>query len=792
MIERGRSRHVSQVALARCMLEEQYQKRQHEQYHIASPISLSATALRLSKPVSAPAFTTTSASSSSTSHSPSPSPFVIRNIPRLVLPSLGPIPGPSTSRPQPLVPAVDPALHGSLRLLPPPTEVPAASSSSVSAISAGTTQSSRTPSPSPMSSPGEPRTPACGVVSQPFDQPDVYHDDSDYLERVDEHLSYHARSLSKDLYVERIVSFNNDHIPDDRGLELPPECAAAYAAAEAASARWRVEEELWAERGRWAEKTEDRWDRLQTSLRDEREQARSIPALFGAESVRATSVITVSSRSCDIYRTESTTPIASSSKLVTPSRQQMPSARSVNPEYLPRQVTLQDVFHSMHGTLFDEEPEEVEMRSQPGLDCLLEPVTWQVGERWGRYSRILGDGKERLEDLLVSRRRGPISNDECMSCKSGSAHVPTSVTSSVRTNFSGWLTFRSGSSGITVSSAATSVTSATLSVKALPKLMLANELRERLIGPKRIPAPTPAACSCIVRLAVAPGECPLTWEESGVAAVLPKGSDVSLLVPVKMWNGPASLAIQSHWQRIRQSVAGFVDAAQRIQEAYASAAMVSDLNYEHPRRRRYSSSSRSTSRSRTRTVSPRRTSTSTRQASRLAPGYRVASSDLCNFLSIEQHINHESPAIKVRAIINGPSSLGISLRELSFAPPPRVFSPLASVPRSPLKPRFAPRQPEGRYRPIGNGSYLRVRALANICAAQGLLWEGSALASGSSHQLPMTRTSGAERLRGVAVDGIGRSSLRQEVLPQEQPSSKSSTQFAPARMTVPRRRRPGW
>ena len=74
---------------------------------------------------------------------------------------------------------------------------------------------------------------------------------------------------------------------------------------------------------------------------------------------------------------------------------------------------------------------------------------------------------------------------------------------------------------------------------------------------------------------------------------------------------------------------------------------------------------------------------------------------------------------------------------------------------SPLRPREVPTSLRYRIRPIANPVLLRLKALQNVCAGEGVEWEGRAREGALGF--------GRDRLQGVAFDGIGRSRLGWEV-----------------------------
>jgi len=82
---------------------------------------------------------------------------------------------------------------------------------------------------------------------------------------------------------------------------------------------------------------------------------------------------------------------------------------------------------------------------------------------------------------------------------------------------------------------------------------------------------------------------------------------------------------------------------------------------------------------------------------------------------------------------------------------PRVFSPLAFIPPSPLRPRHQLCTPEWRLRPVANPVTLRLKALSNRLYQRGIAWEGRAHTGSLG--------CGRERLTGVAFEGLGGSRL---------------------------------
>ena len=89
-------------------------------------------------------------------------------------------------------------------------------------------------------------------------------------------------------------------------------------------------------------------------------------------------------------------------------------------------------------------------------------------------------------------------------------------------------------------------------------------------------------------------------------------------------------------------------------------------------------------------------------------------------------------------------------------PSPSSTSPQSVfITPSPLRPRDVPSSLRYRIRPIANPVLLRLKALQNVCAGGGVEWEGRAREGALGF--------GRDRLQGVAFDGIGRSRLGWEV-----------------------------
>jgi hypothetical protein len=130
-------------------------------------------------------------------------------------------------------------------------------------------------------------------------------------------------------------------------------------------------------------------------------------------------------------------------------------------------------------------------------------------------------------------------------------------------------------------------------------------------------------------------------------------------------------------------------------------------------------------------------------------GFRVKSSDVQAFAPRPDYSTVREPLF--------PSEHNWPLLESNNAEPlpPRIFTPIAFVPPSPLRPRYVPLNPEWRLRPVANPVMLRLKALQNVLGEYGLPWEGRAHAGSLG--------CGRDKLTGVAFEGLGGSRLAFEV-----------------------------
>lgn len=370
-------------------------------------------------------------------------------------------------------------------------------------------------------------------------------------------------------------------------------------------------------------------------------------------------------------------------------------------------MSFRDVARSRHGPLFpDAEPQRSSSPSQDRLlGFLLEPCPVCDDERTLAKQRgLLGTGSRAWAFSRFSEPDG-----SCIACSVSSESTIS------RTN-----SWASAASGATTSTSITTPSSSPKSGTAhLPSLV------DEILFQKRI------AHSCRryrdrgLAIVVDLSESPLGDEHGKRKQSIAMSSLRPL--PRNKDERVSSVLVT----RVRQSVHGLMDFANRMQQSYLRTIQFSVtlqpefLPLPGP--------------------SPSHTQKTLRPPK--PSGYRASPSDVQHFAPYPVH----GP---IRDL-NLPSDLNVPLvptRPNSDSPvPPRVFAPLAFVPPSPLRPRDSPVTPEWRLRPVANPCTLRLKAHAKCLNDKGIPWEGRAH-SGSLG-------CGRERLTGVAFEGLGGSRL---------------------------------
>ena len=386
---------------------------------------------------------------------------------------------------------------------------------------------------------------------------------------------------------------------------------------------------------------------------------------------------------------------------------------------IPGPVSFKAVSRSLRGPLFPG-PDESEIREYQRctlaqarlLDSLLEPVVWEEGERSsqvGRYKESAG-----TRNWLHG---SPSLDPNCLACSVGSDSTIS------RTN--SW-----ASSTSDEQTSSTNITSPSSSPSfgkvCLPPLIEDKVLRHR----------QPIVHSChpsrrTQRISIALNDSPLCLSE---ADQLKSEVDSTESSATKAMSIKSKLV-----SRVRQSVVSFVDFASRVQQSYMRTVQFSVTMPDASMAAYYTSGDEQSAHKHKSKMNRRK-----------PEGSRASSNDVRRFAP-------QPESVPIRDL-NFTSETNIPLGDLHGSPSSaltpnqtRVFTPVAFVPPSPLRPRYPLIQPEWRLRPVANPCVLRLKALANVLGSAGIAWEGRAH-SGSLG-------CGRERLTGVAFEGLGGSRL---------------------------------
>ncbi|KAL5495041.1 hypothetical protein ACEPAI_503 [Sanghuangporus weigelae] len=357
----------------------------------------------------------------------------------------------------------------------------------------------------------------------------------------------------------------------------------------------------------------------------------------------------------------------------------VPTYQGNIPEVKPCSVSLREVVRSLHGPLFpDSEPQRPRSPSRDRvLSSLLEPCLPHDTERLPAKSK----GKMEAYPRVWAFSRFSEADASCIACSASSESTIS------RTN-----SWASATSGTTTSTCITTPPSSPKSGKVqFPSLVDEMSPRKRAIHSCR----TYRRCSLsLVELS----ETPLRTE-CGKQEQSP--DEMSLRPSHQVKDGKVTSVLVT---RVRQSVHGLVDFASRMQQSYLrtiqfAVTLQPDLF-----------------------LLPDPNSTRRALQSLQPAGYRASPSDVQYFAPYPIH----GPTRD----LNLPSDLNIPLVQTHPSPdapvPPRVFAPLAFVPPSPLRPREVPITPEWRLRPVANPCMLRLKAHAKRLSEKGLPWEGRA------------------------------------------------------------------
>ncbi|TDL28170.1 hypothetical protein BD410DRAFT_348941 [Rickenella mellea] len=326
-------------------------------------------------------------------------------------------------------------------------------------------------------------------------------------------------------------------------------------------------------------------------------------------------------------------------------------------------VSFRDVVTRMEGRLFPVDDTDV-VRNQTQmqrelLDTLLTVIDWEVGER------RKGKGKEMLSTASSA-------STTCLACSVGT------ISTISRSN--SW----SSDSGSSVSTTITTPpTSPSFDKPPLPALADDPEFRALV-----------HSCHRKNNLIIVPlSQHPLSLQLGDH----PHTEVTQLCIGLN--DTRQKHGAQPIIRRMRESVSSLLDLATKVQQSYIRTIQFTIPSSPLPP---YPSSP------------PPRTTTRRSTARPLKPeGYRATCSDVCIFASPAANETSFEQVIPLKDSHPEP-------------PPPRMIPPLTIVTPSPLRPRYVPVQPEWRVRPVANPVVLRLRALQNLLFARGMQWEGRA------------------------------------------------------------------
>lgn len=414
------------------------------------------------------------------------------------------------------------------------------------------------------------------------------------------------------------------------------------------------------------------------------------------------------------FSSPSSSPSSSTSHKMCGLSSSLPSGRSKLTRSSASNVSFKEVAYRMQGSLFpDDEPEARCMRprssSQEKLfSSLLADVHREGLQRKGTANK--GKQPDYTRNWVADRlvRTSTISSTSCLAC---SADTTASIS---RTN--SWASCTSSGS---ISTLVTSPPNSPNCDKVpLPPLIDDINFRQKVIH----------SCRQLRKSKLTPvplSKSPLLWNDS---------DGLELRVASTCDSSQDQRGVQGTnvvLARMKRSFSSLLDLANKVQLSY-----IRTIQFSVPLP--LDSSFLSAPQGATNTRSTRKTLSSK------PLGYRACPSEVQKF----------APYLDRRPIreLNFASETNIPLVE--FNPEhsvPRVFSPLAFIPPSPLRPRHQLCTPEWRLRPVANPVTLRLKALSNRLYERGIAWEGRAHTGSLG--------CGRERLTGVAFEGLGGSRL---------------------------------
>ncbi|OCH88768.1 hypothetical protein OBBRIDRAFT_836348 [Obba rivulosa] len=428
----------------------------------------------------------------------------------------------------------------------------------------------------------------------------------------------------------------------------------------------------------------------------------------------------------------------------------LPRAQAQHAQNVSSSVPFIEVVRSMHGPLF---PPEEGSRAQPPrnkvqrelLENLLRVVEWEENQRM--YAK--GKGKD---DSQANAKVGTApTKPACAACSvSSTATASTSAISSSASTVTrtSWWSLGSRSSRSTApttpSSSVASVKSPILQSPVVPSALLpffSKRLRHSCHHSRRVP--------------VADSDHPLALPSARITTPASRGrpltrnNSVTILGSIPE-ESDGEGAGQSLVSRVGRSVSGLMEVASQLQRAYIRATLFSIGE----RSRSLSESRSPPARARAHTPPRARGKRVTLEA---APaGHRARAADVRVFLTgtaaspdgEPDSSDPDTPAVQRSCVLIPMHAPGTP------APPPRVFPPAPTPPRSPFR-ICAPGARGARVRPVANPVLLRLQALQNVCAGAEVPWEGR----GREGRMG----AGGEMVVRVAWEGLGRSGLGWEV-----------------------------
>ena len=374
----------------------------------------------------------------------------------------------------------------------------------------------------------------------------------------------------------------------------------------------------------------------------------------------------------------------------------------------PQSISFRQVSTHMDGALFPDDDVQTRKRQSNAhatlLEVLLQPITWERGER--------SEARIRRRSSHPSFSTWSSNATLCSACSSSSGSTSTLGSSQQGRQF-------------------------------VRRITISTSTPSTCASPARI---RPTLCSAHLLTPVRLEECPLFPEK--------RPHSLPIVPPCALQPRPRSRFATRLVQKIGVSVSTFMDVAAQFQASYLrTAGLVIQFESGPPG----DETSAPTWDAKSPTAPANRKAKAKPKAKPLLPfdptNPRAKISEAAVFI---RGSTWSDPKEEI-----DPGEEHYTLIQLLSPserqnPSPSTASPLSVfVTPSPLRPREIPTSLRYRIRPIANPVLLRLKALQNVCAGEGVEWEGRAREGALGF--------GRDRLQGVAFDGIGRSRLSWEV-----------------------------